>query len=135
MAQEDELVCPICGAIYSNGLDEQLNITSDYAHSEKLMDELKNSISIATKKLEILRKNYSEVSLEIQSVEQKIHNSQELLSYSSFYKNKGQYEIYESCKAHLKILQRDIDSYVSKIAIIDNDRLSSQVQHNQRKNF
>lgn len=54
------------------------------------MDELKNSISIATKKLEILRKNYSEVSLEIQSVEQKIHNSQELLSYSSFYKNKGQ---------------------------------------------
>ena len=90
MTQEDELVCPICGAIYSNGLDEQLNITSDYAHSEKLMDELKNSISIATKKLEILRKNYSEVSLEIQSVEQKIHNSQELLSYSSFYKNKGQ---------------------------------------------
>lgn len=120
MTQEDELVCPICGAIYSNGLDEQLNITSDYAHSEKLMDELKNSISIATKKLEILRKNYSEVSLEIQSVEQKIHNSQELLSYSSFYKNKGQYEIYESCKAQLKILQRDIDSYVSKIAIIDN---------------
>lgn len=120
MTQKDELVCPICGAVYSNGLDEQLNITSDYAHSEKLMDELKNSISIATEKLEDLRKSYSEVSLEIQSVEQKIRNSQELLSYSSFYKNKGQYEIYESCKAQLEVLQRDIDSYVAKIAIIDD---------------
>lgn len=120
MTQKDELVCPICGAVYSNGLDEQLNITSDYAHSEKLMDELKNSISIATEKLEGLRKSYSEISLEIQSVEQKIRNSQELLSYSSFYKNKGQYEIYESCKAQLEVLQRDIDSYVAKIAIIDD---------------
>ena len=120
MTQKDELVCPICGAVYSNGLDEQLNITSDYAHSEKLMDELKNNISIATEKLEDLRKSYSEVSLEIQSVEQKIRNSQELLSYSSFYKNKGQYEIYESCKAQLEVLQRDIDSYVAKIAIIDD---------------
>lgn len=120
MTQKDELVCPICGAVYSNGLDEQLNITSDYAHSENLMDELKNSISIATEKLEDLRKSYSEVSLEIQSVEQKIRNSQELLSYSSFYKNKGQYEIYESCKAQLEVLQRDIDSYVAKIAIIDD---------------
>lgn len=84
------------------------------------MDELKNSISIATEKLEGLRKSYSEISLEIQSVEQKIRNSQELLSYSSFYKNKGQYEIYESCKAQLEVLQRDIDSYVAKIAIIDD---------------
>ena len=35
MTQEGELVCPICGTIYSNGLEEQLNITSDYAHCEK----------------------------------------------------------------------------------------------------
>lgn len=46
MTQEDELVCPICGTIYSNGLEEQLNITSDYAHCEKLITELRNSISI-----------------------------------------------------------------------------------------
>ena len=37
MSQDDELVCPICGTIYANGLDEQLNITSDYAHCEKLV--------------------------------------------------------------------------------------------------
>ena len=119
MTQEDELVCPICGTIYSNGLEEQLNITSDYAHCEKLITELRNSISIATEELEELKEKYNEVSLEIQSIEQKVHNSQELLSYSSFYKNKGQYEIYESCKRQLEDLQGEIDSYVSKIAIID----------------
>lgn len=119
MTQEDKLVCPICGAVYSNGLAEQLNITSDYAHSENLMDELRNRISITTEKLADLKKRYNEVSLGIQSVEQKVRNSQEFLSYSSFYKNKGQYEIYESCKAQLEVLQRDIDSYVAKIAIID----------------
>ena len=27
MNQDDELVCPICGTIYANGLDEQLNLT------------------------------------------------------------------------------------------------------------
>lgn len=88
MTQGDELVCPICGTNYSNGLEEQLNITSDYAHCEKLIAELKNSISIATKKLEELKEKYNGISLEIQSVEQKVQNSQELLSYSSFYKNK-----------------------------------------------
>ena len=55
MTQEDELVCPICGTIYSNGLEEQLNITSDYAHCEKLITELRNSISIATEELEELK--------------------------------------------------------------------------------
>lgn len=108
MTQEDELVCPICGTIYSNGLEEQLNITSDYAHCEKLITELRNSISIATEELEELKEKYNGVSLEIQSIEQKVRNSQQLLSYSSFYKNKGQYEIYESCKRQLEVLQGEI---------------------------
>ena len=69
--------------------------------------------------LEELKEKYNGVSLEIQSIEQKVRNSQQLLSYSSFYKNKGQYEIYESCKRQLEVLQGEIDSYVSKIAIID----------------
>ena len=41
MNQDDKLVCPICGTVYENGLDEQLNITSDYANCENLIDELK----------------------------------------------------------------------------------------------
>lgn len=119
ISQEDELICPICGTTYSNGLDEQLNITSDYAHCENLITELKNRITVTTKELQELKEKYNSVSLEIQSTEQKIQNSQKLLSYSFFYKNKGQYEIYESCKRQLEILQGEIDSYVSKIAIID----------------
>ncbi len=119
MTQEDELVCPFCGTIYLNGINEQLNITSDYAHCENLITELQNSISATTKKLQELKEKSDGVSLEILSIEQKVQNTQELLSYSALYKNKGQYEIYESCKRQLGVLQDEIDSYVSKIAIID----------------
>ena len=134
MTQEDELVCPICGTTYSNGLEEQLNITSDYAHCEKLIVELKNSISIATEELERLKEKYNGVSLEIQSIEQKVQNTQELLSYSSFYKNKGQYEIYESCKRQLEKLQNEIDAYVSKIAII-NEKLNEKKSKERSKDI
>lgn len=119
MTQEDELICPFCGTIYSNGINEQLNITSDYSHCENLIAELKSSISVATKELEELKNKYNDVSVEIQSIEQKVQNTQELLSYSSFYKSKGQFEIYESCKRQLDVLQGEINSCVSKIAITD----------------
>lgn len=119
MTQEDEMICPFCGTIYSNGINEQLNITSDYAHCENLIAELKSSISVATKELEELKNKYNDVSVEIQSIEQKVQNTQELLSYSSFYKSKGQFEIYESCKRQLDVLQGEINSCVSKIAITD----------------
>lgn len=119
MTQEDELICPFCGTIYSNGINEQLNITSDYAHCENLIAELKSSMSVATKELEELKNKYNDVSVEIQSIEQKVQNTQELLSYSSFYKSKGQFEIYESCKRQLDVLQGEINSCVSKIAITD----------------
>ncbi|MCJ7836047.1 hypothetical protein MUB23_11705 [Cuneatibacter sp. NSJ-177] len=134
MSQDDELVCPICGTIYSNGLDNQLNITSDYAHCEKLIEELKNSISVSIGKLEEFKEKNKAVSLEIQSNKQKIQNSQELLSYSSFYKNKGQYEIYESCKTQLDDIQREIDSYVSKIALID-EKINEQKSKERSKNI
>lgn len=134
MSQDDELVCPICGTIYSNGLDNQLNITSDYAHCEKLIEELKNSISVSIGKLEELKEKNKTVSLEIQSNEQQIQNSQELLSYSSFYKNRGQYEIYESCKTQLDDIQREIDSYVSKIALID-EKINEQKSKERSKNI
>lgn len=120
MSQDDKLICPICGTVYSNKLEDQLNITSDYAHCEKLIDELKNKIYISIKKLEKLKKEKEAISIKIKYNEKKIQNSQELLSYSSFYKNKGQYEMYESCKVQLDVLEEEIDSYVSEIKKIDD---------------
>ena len=134
MSQDDELVCPICGTIYANGLEEQLNITSDYAHCEKLAEELKNRISVSTQKLKELKEKHKTVSLEIQTLEEEIQNSQELLSYSSFYKNKGQYEIYESCKGQLDDIQKEIDCYVSQIALID-DKINEQKSKERSKNI
>ena len=74
MNQDDKLVCPICGTEYKNGLDEQLNITSDYANCENLINKLKNSISVSIRNLENIKEKYIAVGLEIQSLEQQIEN-------------------------------------------------------------
>lgn len=119
MEQENELICPTCGAVYSNGLTEQMGISSDYAHCEKLKVELTEKIFATSSRLIGLKTKYTQISNELQSVEQKIQKSQELLSYSSYYRNKGQYEIYETCKQQLDILQQEIDSIIFKIAKLD----------------
>lgn len=134
MSQDEELVCPICGTIYRNGLNEQLNITSDYAHCEKLIDELKNSISVSEGKLEEFKEKNKNVTLKIQSIEQQIQDSQALLSYSSFYRNKGQYEIYESCKEQLDEIQKEIDFYISKITLID-EKINEQKSKKRARNI
>ncbi len=129
MMQNDELVCPICGTVYSNGLEEQLNITSDYEHGEKLMLELTNNIARANERMEGLKTEYNNITSDIQIVEESIQTSQELLVYSSFYKNKGQYEIYESCKKQLDVIQKEIDAHVFEISKIEEritEKKSSQ---------
>ncbi len=52
-----------------------------------------------------------------------------------FYKNKGQYEIYESCKRQLEVLQGEIDAYVSKIAIIDEKNLNEKKSKERSKDI
>ena len=119
MTQEDELICPFCGTIYSNGINEQLNITSDYAHCENLIAELKSSISVATKELEELKNKYNDVSVAMREIDKKVQNHKSIIASDDFYKGKGQFEIYESCKRQLDVLQGEINSCVSKIAITD----------------
>lgn len=120
MEQEDVLVCPTCGATYSNGLPEQLNITSDYAQCERLRTELLNELDISQKELERHKKDHDEIVFEISQIETQINESQVLLSYSSFYKSKGQYEIYETCKEQLDVLQKEIDHVLYNITKLDD---------------
>lgn len=120
MTQEDALFCPMCGAVYSNNLEKQLNITSDYAHCEKLLNELKKSIENATKELQNCKNDYTKISLDIEKIEEQIRNNKDLLSYSSFYKKQGKYEIYEFCKSQLDDIKKEISSFSSKIEVIDS---------------
>lgn len=102
MEQSKEITCPTCDAIYIDGLNEQLNISSDYAHCEKLKGELIEKISDATNRLSRYEEEYNKLSNDLQEEEKLIQKSQELLSYSSYYENKGQHENYKSCKTRVK---------------------------------
>lgn len=135
MEQENELICPTCGTAYANGLVEQLNLSSDFAHCEKLQSELTDEISKLTNDLSELNEKYKSISEELKSIESQIQKSQEMLSYSSFYKNKGQYEIYETCRQQLDVLQEEVDGFISQIAKLDDDikEMKSKKRSNEIK--
>jgi hypothetical protein len=121
MKQENELVCPTCGAVYSNGLTEQMNISSDYAHCEKLKMELTEALDVTENTLSDLAQKYEQISRQLESLELKIQKSQEFISYSSYYKNKGQYEMYEACGQQLDILEKKVDKISFEIAKLDDE--------------
>lgn len=116
MANEDELVCPTCGSVFNNRLEEQLGISADYAHCEKLEAELHDCILNSTKMLEEMNNEYKKNSSCIYELEERIRKSQELVSYSNLYKNRGQYEILKSCEKQLKTLNEELDGFVLDIS-------------------
>lgn len=135
MNQGDQLICPVCGVHYHNGLSEQLNISSDFALAEKLITSLTDDITTLENELGEHRKQYELLSLKLQELEQNIQKSKQLLSYSSFYKNEGKQEIYESCLHQLEILQTQLDLKISNIATLDErvSNLKSKVRAKEIK--
>jgi len=119
MKQGDELICPVCGVHYHNGLPEQLNISSDFALAEKLVESLTSDISALENELSNNREEYKSLSVQLKQLEHSIQQSKQLLSYSSFYKNEGKQEIYESCLIQLDKLQRELDLKITSIALLD----------------
>lgn len=116
MNQDDELICPTCGARYRNGLTEQLNVSSDSALAEKLAISLTKELTMLTDELSEYMKQYELLSQELPEIDHNIQKSKQLLSYSSFYKNEGKQELYESCLQQLKLLQTKLDLQIASIA-------------------
>ncbi len=65
-----------------------MNISSDYAHCEKLKMELTEALDVTENTLSDLAQKYKQISSQLESLELKIQKSQEFISYSSYYKNK-----------------------------------------------
>lgn len=130
MNQGDELICPVCGIRYYNGLSEQLNVSSDFALAEKLITSLNDEISMLSNELVENKKQYDLFSLKLQEIDQNIQKSKQLLSYSSFYKNEGKQELYDSCLQQLEMLQVQLDLMISSIAKRDErvNNLKSKVR-------
>lgn len=132
MKQGDDLICPVCGVHYHNGLPEQLNISSDFALAEKLLQSLTSDISTLENELSRNREEYKLLSMQLKQLGQNIQQSKQLLSYSSFYKNEGKQEIYESCLIQLGKIQRELDSKISSIALLD-ERVKKLLSNNRAK--
>lgn len=117
MTQEEELICPTCGAHYHNRLIEQLAISSDYALNEKLLSSLIKDQKASEEILEGLKKQYIEAHERILEISKEIKNTQNLLEYSSFYRNEGKKEVYNSCVQQLEAAQKQLDFQIAQIAL------------------
>ena len=120
MKQDNELVCPVCGTTFQNEIENQLNITADYNHCEKLSQELEKNINDTEKELAKIKSEIESTNSEIQDIKQKISDSKIFLSYVNFYTNQGKFEILQLCEKQLGDLENKIHSNALEIQKIQD---------------
>ena len=94
-----------------------MNISSDYAHCEKLKMELTEALDVTENTLSDLAQKYEQISSQLESLELK--NTKITRVYIIFFilqKIKGQYEMYEACGQQLDILEKKVDKITFQIA-------------------
>jgi len=119
MEQDEVLICPTCGAHYQNRLSEQLNISSDFALNEKLLFSLSQKSNELSAELKQLQKEYILLQEKVLQTSIEINQTKDLLSYTSFYRNEGKKELYDSCLLQLDELEVQFESQISNIASLD----------------
>lgn len=119
MTQDDELICPTCGTHYKNQLSEQLNISSDFALNEKLLIALAQELEELSNQLEQFQKDYMLLNEKVFNASTEINKTKNLLAFSSFYRNEGKQELYESCLFQLDELNGQFETQISKIASLE----------------
>jgi hypothetical protein len=124
MLQPSTVCCPICGAKYENSIESQLSISCEHSMAEKLIRSLEEELSRCKSEHSELLEKYSQISTDINEIERQICQSKQMISYSSFYKNEGKQELYESCTTELERLQCEIDKKLVSYAKLD-DQISN----------
>lgn len=123
MLQPDTVCCPTCGAKYENSIESQLSISCEHSTAKKLIGSLEEELFRCQSEQEVLLEKYSQTSSNLSEIEEQICESKQILSYTSFYKNEGKQELYESCTTELGSLQEKIDKLLASYAKLD-DKIS-----------
>jgi hypothetical protein len=134
MLQPDTVCCPICGGKYENNIESQLSISCEHSMAEKLIGSLEEELLRYRSEQSELLEKYSQISANIKEIELQICQSKQMISYSSFYKNEGKQELYESCTTELERLQSEIDKILASYAKFD-DQISDLKSRQRSKDI
>lgn len=120
MAQDDVIVCPVCGAYYDNSIEKQLHIAAEHATAENLVNFLASETALMQAKLSSLKEKQRQIISNIQLNEANIQSYKQQLSYKSYFEDEGKRNVYLSCQQELQALQVKIDNMVGQKSIIDS---------------
>lgn len=119
MMQADIIVCPVCGAHYDNGIEQQLHIASEYASAENLVNFLEEEKAQEQKQLALLKSKRQLIISSIEVNEAQIQACTQQLSYKAYFLDEGKRNVYLSCQQELQALQTEIDNMIGQKSIID----------------
>ena len=119
MMQADIIVCPVCGAHYDNGIEQQLHIASEHATAENLVNFLEEEKAQVNKQLTLLKSKRQHILSSIAVNEAQIQAYKQQLSYKAYFLDEGKRDVYLSCQQELQALQTEIEKKIGQKSIID----------------
>lgn len=119
MMQADVIVCPVCGAHYDNGIEQQLHIASEHATAENLVNFLEEEKAQVKKQLALLKSKQRHILSSIAVNEAQIQAYKQQLSYKTYFLDEGKRDVYLSCQQELQALQTEIEKKIGQKSIID----------------
>ena len=120
MTQAEVVVCPVCGAHYDNGIEQQLHITTEHATAENLVVFLEEEKTQAEKQLSLLKDKQQHILSSIAANEARIQTYKQQLSYRIYFLDEGKRDVYLSCQKELEALHTEIEEMIGQKGIIDS---------------
>ena len=131
LKSEDTLICPCCGAQYSNTLDHHLHLSEDISICETAIIQLEqdlsawsNELAQLKEKAQLLRNQYQKVLADVRMIQQNT-------SHEEFIKQKGREEILERGQEDLEQLEAEISRIES--AIRESTKAKRKISSAKRK--
>ena len=119
MTQADVIVCPVCGAHYDNGIEQQLHIATEHATAENLVNFLEEEKTQLKKHLALLKSKQQHIISSIAVNDAQIQTYKQQLSYRTYFLDEGKRDVYISCQKELQALQAEIETMIGQKGVID----------------
>lgn len=128
---DEILICPTCGAEYKNSIINQMELTTDIALAENLLDNLGERKKELEENIKLFSDKKSSVYKSISTLETQINNMKSISEYNNMLKNEGKHEILVECQTKLDELHKQITDINSNIWKLEKDK--SDFESNERK--
>lgn len=131
LKNSDTIICPCCGAEYSNTLESHFHLSEDVSVCETAIAQLDHDQTAWTEELHQLQEKANCLRAQYQQAMNAIHTIQESVSHEEFIKQKGREEILTRGREDLDRIEREVAAL--EVAIKDYSKKRNKLSSRERK--